>query len=62
MFNNNHLLRGSIPLFDVGKFTRIRTVSSYVEGVPKDSITNASTFISMHDISWIPQNWIENNG
>ena len=62
MFNNNRLLKGSIPLFDVGKFTRIRNASSYLEGVTKENITNASTFISMHDISWIPQTWIENNG
>ena len=62
MFNNNRLLRGSIPLFDVGKFTRIRNVSSYVEGVTKENITNANVFISMHDSSWIPQTWIENNG
>lgn len=61
MFSNNRLLKGSIPLFDVGKFTRIRNVSSYVEGVTKENITNANTFISMHDVSWIPQTWIENN-
>lgn len=62
MFNNNRLLKGSIPLFDVGKFTRIRNASSYLEGVTKENITNASTFISMHDVSWIPQTWVENNG
>jgi len=62
MFNNNRLLRGSIPLFDTSKFTRIRNASGYVEGVTKENITNANVFISMHDISWIPQTWIENNG
>jgi len=59
---NNQHLSGSIPLFDVSKFTRIRSVSGYVEGVNKGSITNASSFISMHDTSWIPQSWIETNG
>jgi hypothetical protein len=62
MFNNNRLLRGSIPLFDTSKFTRIRNASGYVEGVTKENITNANVFISMHDISWIPQTWITNNG
>ena len=62
MFSNNRLLKGSIPLFDVGKFTRIRSVNGYVDGVTKDNIVNASTFISMHDISWIPRTWIESNG
>ena len=62
MFSNNRLLKGSIPLFDVGKFTRIRSVNGYVDGVTKDNIVNANTFISMHDISWIPRTWIENNG
>lgn len=61
MFSNNSHLRGSIPLFDIGKFTRIRNVSGYVEGVNKSSITNANTFINMHDSSWIPQSWIEKN-
>jgi hypothetical protein len=62
MFNNNRLLRGTIPLFDTGKFTRIRSASEYVEGVSKGNIINANTFIGMHDVSWIPQTWIENNG
>jgi len=57
MFNNNRLLRGSIPLFDTGKFTRIRNAGSYVEGVTKENITNANVFISMHEASWIPQTW-----
>ena len=62
MFNNNRLLKGTIPLFDISKFVRIRYVSSYVEGVTKENITNANVFISMHDNTWIPQTWIENNG
>ena len=62
MFANNQRLTGSIPLFSVANFPRIRTVSGYVEGVNKGSITNANSFISMHDTSWIPQSWIENNG
>lgn len=62
MFSNNRLLAGSIPLFDTGKFPRIRSVSGYVDGVSKFNITNADTFISMHDNSWIPQLWIESNG
>jgi len=60
MFSNNRLLRGSIPLFDVGKFTRIRDVIDYVGGVNKNNITNANIFITMHPVSWIPQDWIEN--
>ena len=60
MFSNNRLLRGSIPLFDVGKFTRIRDVIDYVGGVNKNNITNANVFINMHPVSWIPQDWIEN--
>lgn len=62
MFNNNRLLRGSIPLFDTSKFTRIRNYSGYVEGVNKSSITNATTFIGMHESGWVPQTWIEQNG
>jgi len=62
MFHNNALMTGSIPLFDTGKFTRIRTVSGYLEGVSKGNISNANTFISMHDASWIPQAWIDYNG
>lgn len=61
MFSNNRLLKGTIPLFDISKFKRIKSVTSYVEGVPKQNIDNASQFISMHDTNWIPLDWIENN-
>jgi hypothetical protein len=62
MFHNNALMIGSIPLFDIGKFTRIKTVNGYLEGVSKGNISNANAFINMHDTSWIPQSWIDYNG
>ena len=62
MFHNNALMIGSIPLFDIGKFTRIKTVNGYLEGVSKGNISNANAFINMHDTSWIPQSWMDYNG
>lgn len=59
MFLNNVSLKGTIPLFDEGVYTRIRSNAGYVEGVMKDNISNAETFINIHDTSWIPQTWIE---
>ena len=59
MFNNNYDLKGSIPLFDLGQYTRIRNFTNYVEGVVKSNITNANTFIALHSSTWVPQSWIE---
>ena len=59
MFNNNYDLKGSIPLFDLGQYTRIRSFTNYVEGVVKSNITNANTFIALHSSTWVPQSWIE---
>ena len=59
MFYNNRLLKGSIPLFDSGSYPRISSFSSYVEGVNKNSITNANVFMSIHPTTWIPLTWLE---
>lgn len=62
MFANNKLMIGSVPLFDTTKFTRIISAGGYLTGVNKSQINNADVFISMHDTSWYPQSWIEENG
>jgi hypothetical protein len=59
MFYNNRILRGSIPLFDVGSYPRITSYSNYLEGVTKGNISNADLFISSHTTDWIPQSWNE---
>jgi hypothetical protein len=59
MFYNNRRLSGSIPLFDTGSYPRITNYTNYLEGVSQAAITNASTYISMHDTSWVPQAWLE---
>lgn len=59
MFYNNGLMRGTIPLFDTGSYTRITKFSNYVDKVPKGNITNADVFISIHSGAWIPQSWID---
>lgn len=59
MFYNNRLLRGSIPIFDTGSYPRITIFTSYVEGVNKGNISNASLYMSSHNTDWIPQSWNE---
>ena len=59
MFYNNRRLKGTIPLFDPGSYTRITQYTNYVEGVSKNFIINANTFISSHTGNWIPQTWLE---
>lgn len=55
MFYNNHLLSGQIPLMN-GAY--IQYYSGYIEGVNKNSITNAQAFISTHP-DWLPSSWRE---
>jgi hypothetical protein len=59
MFYNNKLLRGAVPIFDTGSYPRITSFTSYLEGVVKGNISNASVYMSSHSTDWIPQSWNE---